>query len=437
LHPPLRHRILGARALLALALLFLFVAGAAAGAARGVYAQESNAASNSSMTFAAVFTRASYGNLETSYNTVAVEDADLNMLLSTGARCIRIDIGYAPWLDGNQTAIREMTSLVQAIRAAGKCLIIADAASESYRGGGQLTWSQFMAAWVTRVATLAALYHPDYYVVIKEPGWYVPMISDASTNPQFQSVSVWLSLTQNLTNAVLSASPSTEVGVAIAANSLTQAQGAFYAQYLNEVQGIPGLSFIGFDCYGPSDQAATQKYLSANPPTKAVWIPEAWSTSTGGALDGSPSQDAQWMQSVYTFASSIHATFLIPFYTDHFASYSLTSSSPANAEQIIALYQQRTPIFSVFQELATAVSGSSTATSSTTSSSIVSSSTSPNGPPSSSTTGYSSSQAAHGSSTTSSGGKGIFSTGAVILELLVLVVLIGAVVYFRKRSSAS
>ena len=435
MHPPLRHRILGARALLALALLFLFAAGAAAGAARGVYAQESNAASNSSMTFAAVFTRASYGNLETSYNTPAVESADLDLLLATGVPCIRIDIGYAPWLQNNQTAINEITSLVQQIKAAGKCLIIADAASETYRKGGQLPWSQFMAAWIARVSTLATLYQPNYYIVVKEPGWYVPMISDATTNPQFQNVSVWLSLTQNLTDAVHAASPSTTVGVAIAANSLTTAQGAFYSQYLNQVQGVPGISFIGFDIYGPGDQKATQTYLSQYPASEPVWIPEAWSTANGAPLDGSASADAQWIQSMYSFATSIHASFLIPFYTDDFASYNLVTSPPTSPSQIISLYAQRTPVFSAFQSLVESITGGSSSSSSSSASGVVSNvSTS-----STESTGGSKSTTATSSVThtsTPTGKKsssGLFSPAAVALELIVLLVLIGAIVYYRRR----
>jgi len=458
--------------LLALAVLLMFVTSGAAPLFQSAYGQAPSgsdqlavgqaAAQSASTNFGVVFARASYGGPETSYNTVAVENADLNMLLSTNVRCIRIDLGYAPWLQNNQTAINEMTGLVQSIRAAGKCLIIADAASETYRKGGQLTWSQFLAAWAPRVSTLAALYHPDYYIVIKEPGWYVPFVSDATTNPQFQSVSVWLSLTQNLTNAVLASSPSTVVGVAIAANSLTQANGKFFSDYLNQVQAIQGVSFIGFDVYGQSDQTATQNYLAQNPPTKAVWIPEAWSTADGAPLGGSPSQDAQWIQSTYNFVQSIHAAFFIPFYTDDFASYSLVGSgAPTNTAEILSLYQQRTPIFSALQTLATSITNASTSTSSSSASSTTTASSSaittslttttlPSTTASSSssslssitaqtktsaTTAASSSRTTHSSSaSTGGGGNGLFSPGVVILELVVLVGVIGAVFYLRRRS---
>jgi hypothetical protein len=442
-----QHPLLSARALLASALLAMLVTAGAAGiaptahawtlgdASRQALAQANlqTAAGQDPPALAAVLLRASYGNIEASYNTVAVQMADLNMLLSTNVTCIRIDIGYAPWLQNNPTAISELTGLVNDVRAAGRCLIIADAASETYRKGGQLPWSQFMDAWNARVSTLAALYHPDYYIVIKEPGWYVPMVSDATTNPQFQNVSVWLGLTQNLANAVRAASPSTVVGVAIAANSLSQANGAFYADYLNRVQEISGVSFIGFDIYGGSDQKATQAYLSQNPPSKAVWLPEAWSTANGSAMDSSPSQDAQWIRSAYSFASSIDAAFLIPFYTDNFASYTLTTSPPTNSAEIISLYQQRTQVFSAFQSLAASAATQSSATSSSSGSSATATSTQ-SGTVTTTTTTSSPLTSQRSTTSQPSGGNGFFSIRVVILEVVILLALAVVVVYYRRRS---
>jgi hypothetical protein len=400
--PPGRLR---SRTFLGLALLLLSVVSGAAGIAQATEGHSASvqlsAPQGAPPTLGALFARASYAGPETYYNTLAVEDADFNMLLSTGAQCIRVDVGYAPWLDGNQTAINEVTSLVQEIRAAGKCLIIADAASETYRNGGQLPWSEFKVAWVSRVSTLAALYHPDYYEVVKEPGWYVPLVSDAATNPQFLNATDWVGLTQNLTNAVSAASPSTRVGVAIGANSLNGVNAGFYVQYLNQVQAIPGISFIGFDVYEPSDQAATQTYLSANPPSKPVWIPEAWSTGDGSPLNGDPNQDAQWMQSVYSFALSIHAAFLIPFYTDDFASYNLTINPPTDSAEILSLYGLRTPVFYAFQSLAGTGSSSTTSSISSESTTTLTTSASRSSSTSSSTTSISSESQSSTASTTS------------------------------------
>ncbi len=303
------------------------------------------ASGSTAMSFAVLDQSASYGI--PSYDDQAVQQADLSMLLSTGAQCVRVDIGYGPWLSNDQATISLITSVVNSIRSAGRCLIIADASSESYRNGGGLPWSQFKVAWVSRVQTLAALYHPDYYIVVKEPGWYVPMVSDSSTNPEFQNMSDWVALTQNLTSAVLSSSPGTKVGVAIAADSLNSDQ-ASYTAYLNQVQAIPGLSFIGFDVYTSTGQTAAETYLSQNPPTKDVWISEAWRADGAQIYYPVNAQpDAQWMKSIYQFAQSIGAKMLIPFYTDLFSGYTV----PTDSSSMVAFYQGRTPAYTEFKNV--------------------------------------------------------------------------------------
>jgi hypothetical protein len=283
------------------------------------------------------------------YKDMAVQQADLTMLEATGAGCIRADIGYGPWLTGDSATQALVSATVASIKGAGKCLIIADASSETYRNGGCLNWAQFKAAWVQRVSTLAALYHPDYYIVIKEPGWYPPMVCDAAKNPDFQSVSGWLGLTQNLTSTVLAASPSTAVGVAVGGGSFNGKDAPFYVQYLNQVQRLQGLSFIADDPYSSMDQAVFENYLSANPPSKALWIAEAWSTPTPGTSADSES-DAAWMKSIALYARQIGASMLIPFYTDLFSGY----NPPTGSNSLVAFYQDRTPVYTEFRN---AVSG--------------------------------------------------------------------------------
>jgi hypothetical protein len=293
------------------------------------------------MTFDVLDAASSYGI--PSYDTQAVQQADLAMLVSTGAQCVRVDIGFAPWLAEDQATISLVDSVVNSIRSDGKCLIIADASSESYRNGGALLWSQFKAAWMQRVSTLAARYHPAYYIVVKEPGWYVPFVSDASTNPLFQSVNEWLGLTQNLTNAVKLASPNTQVGVAVSAGGLYSHNRAFYVQYLNQVQAISGLSFIGFDIYGAADQSATQTYVTQNHPTKPLWIAETWSNPSRTSSAQAQS-DAAWMKSIYQFGQSMGVKMMMPFYTDLFSGYSI----PTGTNSMLTFYQGRTPVYAEF-----------------------------------------------------------------------------------------
>ena len=311
-------------------------------------------ASNGSLVFGATALRSSYGIK--SYNTMQVQAADINMLLSSNVSAIRIDIGYAPWLSNNTAVISEITSAVNLVKSSGKALIIADASSESYRSGGQLNWTDFKQQWIQRVKTLASLYHPYAYIVVKEPGWYYPMISDVLTNPLVLSPYDWSNLTVSLINAVKSVSPQTLVGVSVAAydlynSSYYQGKVSFNVHYLQLVEKIPSLDFIGFDIYDTQGFNGTMKFLTQNGNAgKAVWIAEAWSGDGQYIRNSSRAMlDREWMQVLYYFALKINASVVLPFYTDFFSSYTWDT----NSSDIISNYSLRQPVFYEFQTLAT------------------------------------------------------------------------------------
>ena len=306
----------------------------------------------SPMNFGAHFARASYDNILTAYNTIDVQNADLTMLMNTNALFIRIDVGYDAWLQNDVPAQQEMASLIGVIRNDGRSLIIADGAAESYRHGGQIPWSQFQQAWVQRVKTLASLFHPDYYIVIKEPGWYVPMISDVLTDPVARDPNSWLNLTRTLASAVLAASPNTRIGISIAADSLSS-DPSLYVPYLTGLSGITSVSFIGFDIYTTTGFDSTQAFLNNyGSQGKEVWIAECWSGDGSQIFSSTRATlDANWIKVLYYFGQRVHASMVIPFYTDLFASYSLTGTSPSDSSQIVSLYQQRTPVFDSYRAI--------------------------------------------------------------------------------------
>jgi hypothetical protein len=294
-------------------------------------------ARDSSMGFSVTLTAAGYDNIQTGGFTAA--QAQLAMLLETGASCVRIDVGYDAWLN-DQTAIQsDVASLIAQIRAAGKCLIVADAAAEFYRHN-PLPWVQFQQAWVQRVDSLATLFHPDFYILVKEPGWYVPMVSDALTNPDFQDVTTWVSLVQSLE----AAAPDSKDGVSIE-GGIPAARQAAFVSFLQSVAALGGTDFLGFDQYGANDQALDISLIAQVSTTKPIWIAEAWTaTDPGVAFDpGRASLDSTWMRVEYDYAQYVHAANLIPFFDGAFASY----STPPD-------YTKRTPVFFVFQQLATA-----------------------------------------------------------------------------------
>jgi hypothetical protein len=409
--------------------------------------------SNSSLTFQVLDNRVGYGNIGESYNNLAVQTADLNMVMSTNAQCVRMDIGYAPWLQKDQAEISTITTLVQDVRSAGKCLVIADAASETYRGAGKLTWTQFMAAWGPRATQLASLFKPDYYIVVKEPGWYVPMVSDATTNPQFSNATAWIDLTKALAADVQSVSPETKVGASVAADSLGS-NPSLYVPYLNGVDRLANISFIGFDIYTTTGFTSTQNFLSQNGSGgKAVWIAEAWSGDgvTVPVFDPTRAQlDKEWALVTYYFAETIHASALMPFFTDCFASYSLNGTSPTDPTQIVALYSQRTPVFSEFQAIIAspaAVTGSSSSTASVTSTASSSSqlvSSSASVPTSSASASLSTSSRQSSSSqqspsqtftalgTPPPSAKGL-SKGVIIGAVLLVIVILVVAIYLLAR----
>jgi hypothetical protein len=349
--------------------------------------------------FSAQFTSASYDNLNP-YDQAALE-ANLNVLYASGAKMIRIDVGYDAWLDSNQTRIGELTNLVQNITSSGRQFVLADAGANNYFSN-PVPWSQFQADWIQRVTTLAALFKPSYYIVIKEPGWYVPMVSDATTNPDFQNASSWVALAAELTTAVKSVSPTTQVGVSIAAD-VPSSEVQFYTSFLAGVEANPQISFIGFDIYNIPGFTDASTYLSQyGSGGKQVWIAEAWSGTGSVAYDLSRSSlDTLWMQGIYYYAFTINAQVINPFFTDIFSSY---QRAPNGSQALIAYFAGRTPVFGEYQavEALNAQLGASSTTSITSSTSTISSS--------SSTTSIASSSSTTSTSSTTSSVSSVSST---------------------------
>jgi hypothetical protein len=295
----------------------------------------------------------SYDNMYLPGVTTAVERADLRMVESTGAPAVAIDLGFQPWLTGDTATIAEDDRMIARIRASGRLLVLKDAASETYRAH-PLPWRQFEAAWVQRVRTLAARYHPAYYTVIKEPGWYLPMIAGLSptlhspADARILEPSTWIALLQRLVSAVHSVSPSTRVGVAIPGDSLYHGAVPVFPKFMDEVSETPGVAFLGFDIYDTTAFTDTLRYLRTNDiHGRAVWVNEAWSTPTlSTATDPArASLDAQWMQLLYRFALYIHAQGVVPFWTDFFASY---AAQPSTTAGYLRYYSGRTPVFGAF-----------------------------------------------------------------------------------------
>lgn len=323
------------------------------------YATEWKPSTNSSIGWSVYVYDAGYDNVETLPQSEI--QANLNMALASGASCIRIDVGYDSWLTNNVTAQKIVENLVSQIKADGKCFVLGDASAESYRTS-PLPASQFVAAWQSRVQTLAGLLKPNYYFVINEIGWYYPMIQGATLTglgcaisvscTQAHNITNWINLAQSLSSIVKSVSPSTKVGVEIegglAANEITP-----YTAFMQDCANMANISMIGYDQYGAQDLLTDVTVNNNVSTSKPVWITQTWSTdvqpSTGEMIMNNPdraSLDALWIQVEYYYAiTQLHASVIEPFYTNNFAQYTNSSALPN--------YSLRTPVFYEFHYLAT------------------------------------------------------------------------------------
>jgi len=288
-------------------------------------------------------TPASYDNVFTT-NSQTIQ-ADLTMLSQVGAQAIRVDMGFDPFLAGNAAQIQMDDQTVAQIRSMGKTLMLADASADVYRTH-PINSSQFAQAWIERVYTLAQRYHPDYYIVVKEPGWYYPMMSDYPSNPAIYSPQVWQNLTIALAETVLSVSPNTKVGISVSADQL---QYANIDQYVYLASKIPQISFIGIDVYAaPSDYSHASSYLATYGINgKSLWIAETWSNDGSTVYNSANMQsDAEWAKVIYYFCQSqVHCAALSPFYTDLFAQY--TATIPTDP----SFFNTRTPVANEFQQI--------------------------------------------------------------------------------------
>jgi hypothetical protein len=223
----------------------------------------------------------------------------LEVLEEAGVDVIRITPAYDIFLHQYEPKIAELDSLVSQIRTDGKELMIADGAAEEY-WSNPMNWSAFSEAFIQRVGDLAARYQPEYYVVVKEPFWYLGMdwTGPAGMLTESTTVEQWVLLTQRLCDEVKRVSPSTLTGVAIALPFPES------VEYLIDADKLQNLDFVGIDLYNVM-HLETVEYLLPQL-TKPRWILETW--------DGNPDDhqgetwrrttSAEWIRMVANYAKS-------------------------------------------------------------------------------------------------------------------------------------
>ncbi|TAL48149.1 hypothetical protein EPN87_01205 [archaeon] len=298
----------------------------------------------------------SYGHVGQSYVINGVIAENVRMLAESNMSVIRIDMNYGPWLENNTAAIKKYDFAVDEIRRNGKELMIADAAAESYRTTRKVTWGQFKKEWIERVSVLAARYKPDYYVVVKEPGWYWLMPSDAIVSQPWTKLNDWVNLTEDLIKTVKEASPSTKVAIATPGNTLYHDKaGDIILNYYKAATKMEGLDIIGTDNYGVRDFEDTERFLNETSLNgKQFWLLETWSgTAINSTYLQDPSRenlDAKFARAATYFTEKFGGKGVVFFYTRYLASY---GDQPENAS-LVDFYKNRTEIFYEVQRLSRA-----------------------------------------------------------------------------------
>ena len=248
----------------------------------------------------------------------------LTMLYSLGVQSIRVDMDYYGWLKPDPTIITNNATQIANIRSNNKKLILSDYGSQLYVNK-PISWSQFKTAWLSRVSTLAALYQPDYYVMVKEPAGYAKMVSDSSTNPLFSSSAEWLTLSQDLASAIKGVSANTQIGVTASPQTNSS---SFITSFFEGIKQISNISFFGFDIY---DQASFDTMISYmdryGAGTKNFWLAETWSNNTGPNSVGYATIDPSWIQLMYYVAEYYHAEEFNPWFSNAFVDYSWPPST--------------------------------------------------------------------------------------------------------------
>ncbi len=223
----------------------------------------------------------------------------LRVLEEAGVHTIRLTPAYDIFLHQYEPKIADLDSLISQIRDDGKKVMIADAAAEEY-WTSPMDWNSFSQAFIQRVGNLAARYEPDYYIVVKEPSWYLGMswTGPAGMLTETTTVDQWVTLTQQLCDAVKQASPGTLTGVAVA---LPYQQSL---NYLMEVDELENLDFVGVDVYRLFHLGILEEYLPQL--SKPKWILETW--------DGNPDEQegeiwrrttsAEWIMMMSRYAQS-------------------------------------------------------------------------------------------------------------------------------------
>lgn len=237
----------------------------------------------------------------------------LRVVEETGADVIRIDIDYEAWMTDNQDNIRRHDELIKQIRGDGKKLMLADRGAAGFTKN-RVSWEYFKQQHLKHTRIFMERYKPDYYIVVKEPIWYVkfkPMIH-TDTTPE-----MWYELASDACNIVKKINPDTKCAIAV------YPSGDREKEFFKLTADIKNLDIMGVDCYDNNDlQITGRDLIPIIPPDKETWMLESWNGGASSYLQPwKEKEDAQWIRKTVYYSQEKNFSGYILYYPIHFASY--------------------------------------------------------------------------------------------------------------------
>ena len=269
----------------------------------------------------------------------------LSVLEEAGVHIIRLTVAYDIFLDQDKAKIADLDAVTSRIRNDDRKLMIADGAAEQY-WSKPMDWQSFARASIERVRDMAARYKPEYYVVVKEPVWYMGGTWAGSRGMITEQVTVeqWVELTEQLAATVRNASPETLVGIAIALPFPES------KNYLVKAQELDNVDFVGIDIYSLRYLDTVEGYLPQI--KKPRWILETW--------DGNPDTQqgqiwrtrsaAEWIKMISYYAQSRGFSGLATFYNLWLCYY--YAGKPRSLDGVRVLLDKRQKSFYALQAAA-------------------------------------------------------------------------------------
>lgn len=247
---------------------------------------------------------------------------ELTLLRDMGIKSYALHLNYDPWIQNRPAQITIVDQAVAWIKSNGGSVHIVDACCESLRNN-KVTWDQMKQLWIMRITEWTTRYHPDALTTIKEPGYYLSMIS----NPEVLNITDVVSLDAQLTSIVKANSPTTKTVFADNMGGYVPGlpgYNSLNAQMLSSIVQDPNLDVFGIDIYGKdcgNDNKTPFLNSTVNIATSAgkkVWIAETWGSTAGSLGNCSAQSEINWAQHISEYAVSKNISTVEWFFTQRF-----------------------------------------------------------------------------------------------------------------------